>query len=60
MKFNKRMLITCFILLNIVVDAQEKNTEFIYNGQHAIYYECYGISGVPYSIHYDRIFIKNH
>ncbi len=57
--FNKTMLIICFILLNLEVNAQEKSTEYIYKGQHAVYYEYQGISGVPYSIHYDRIFIKN-
>ncbi len=53
------MLIICFILLNLEVNAQEKSTVYIYKGQHAVYFEHYGISGVPYSIHYDRNLIKN-
>lgn len=52
-------LLAVFLLANSFLFAQEEKEEHISKGQNTIYYEYYGISGSPYSIHYDRIIVKN-
>lgn len=52
-------LLTFFLLVNGLLFAQERKEESIFKGQSSVYYEYYGTSGSPYSIHYDRIIVKN-
>ena len=42
-------------LIKISISFAQKNNNYIYKGQSAIYYELFGTSGTPNSIHYDRV-----
>ena len=55
---NACKLLVFLLLTSSFLFAQEEKEEHIFKGQSTIYYEYHGISGVPYSIHYDRVLIK--
>lgn len=56
---NTYKLLAFLLLTSNFLFAQEEKEEHISKGQSTIYYEYYGISGSPFSLHYDRVIVKN-